>query len=373
MGLCGSSMTADDKRSKEVEARNKADFEAEQSKIKLLLLGAGESGKSTIFKQMKILYGLGFSPEEQKQMTPVVYNNTIVSMKTLLQAAEDLTPPVAITAAETAKRVMEVSDDREIDAEVGGWIKELWADPGVTETYEQRSKFQLIDSAEYYFESIDRIMADDYTATVTDILKSRVRTSGIVEEKYKIDGVDFVMFDVGGQRNERKKWIHCFDDVTAVIFVAAISEYDQVLYEDNRQNRMDEAITLFDEICNSRWFEDTSMILFLNKKDLFEKKIKKISIRQPATDELPGRFEDFEGGICTCGGGYPSDFECTCGVQDAGKQYMLDKFLEKNSNEVKEIYYHITCATDTSNIKHVFDACKDIILKNNLKGSGFME
>ncbi len=57
---------------------------------------------------------------------------------------------------------------------------------------------------------------------------------------------------MGGQRNERRKWIHCFDDVTAVIFVAAISEYDQVLYEDPTQNRLMEALNLFDEICNCR-------------------------------------------------------------------------------------------------------------------------
>ena len=60
------------------------------------------------------------------------------------------------------------------------------------------------------------------------------------------------MYDVGGQRNERKKWIHCFDDVTAVIFVASLSEYDQVLYEDNTVNRMEEAVTLFSDIANSR-------------------------------------------------------------------------------------------------------------------------
>ena len=76
-----------------------------------------------------------------------------------------------------------------------------------------------------------------YLPNLQDILRTRVRTSGIVEEKYKIDGVDFSMYDVGGQRNERKKWIHCFDNVTAVIFVAAISEYDQVLYEDTTANR----------------------------------------------------------------------------------------------------------------------------------------
>lgn len=59
------------------------------------------------------------------------------------------------------------------------------------------------------------------------------------------------MYDVGGQRNERRKWIHCFDNVVAIIYVAAISEYDQVLYEDSTQNRVLEAVKLFEEICNS--------------------------------------------------------------------------------------------------------------------------
>jgi hypothetical protein len=86
------------------------------------------------------------------------------------------------------------------------------------------------------------------------------------------------MFDVGGQRNERKKWIHCFESVTAVLFVAAISEYDQVLYEDENTNRMVEALNLFEEICNSRWFRETSIILFLNKRDIFSEKVAKVPL-----------------------------------------------------------------------------------------------
>jgi hypothetical protein len=86
------------------------------------------------------------------------------------------------------------------------------------------------------------------------------------------------MFDVGGQRNERKKWIHCFENVTAVLFVAAISEYDQVLFEDESTSRMVEALNLFEEICNSQWFRETAMILFLNKRDLFQEKIKKVPL-----------------------------------------------------------------------------------------------
>lgn len=45
------------------------------------------------------------------------------------------------------------------------------------------------------------------------------------------------MFDVGGQRSERKKWIHCFENVTSIIFCVALSEYDQVLLEESNQVR----------------------------------------------------------------------------------------------------------------------------------------
>ncbi len=97
------------------------------------------------------------------------------------------------------------------------------------------------------------------------------------------------MYDVGGQRSERKKWIHCFEGVTAVIFVAAISEYDQTVYEDNETNRMREALDLFDRICNSEYFKSTSMILFLNKKDLFDVKIKSVPLTSCPV------FKDYQG------------------------------------------------------------------------------
>lgn len=95
------------------------------------------------------------------------------------------------------------------------------------------------------------------------------------------------MFDVGGQRSERKKWIHCFENVTAIVFLVAISEYDQLLFEDETVNRMQEALTLFDSICNSRWFVKTSIILFLNKIDRFKEKLPISPMRK--------YFPDFEG------------------------------------------------------------------------------
>eukprot|EP00455_Lapot_gusevi_P008767 TRINITY_DN1385_c0_g2_i1.p1 TRINITY_DN1385_c0_g2~~TRINITY_DN1385_c0_g2_i1.p1 ORF type:complete len:158 (+),score=63.37 TRINITY_DN1385_c0_g2_i1:52-525(+) len=157
------------------------------------------------------------------------------------------------------------------------------------------------------------------------------------------------MFDVGGQRNERKKWIHCFENVTAVIFVAAMSEYDQVLFEDENTNRMIEALNLFDEICNSRWFRDTSMILFLNKRDLFAEKIKKV--------DLSVCFPEYPGGL---------DYM-------AGADFIQGQFETKNKNPKKQVYTHITCATDTDNVRHVFNAAKDIIIRQSLAAVGLLE
>jgi hypothetical protein len=98
-----------------------------------------------------------------------------------------------------------------------------------------------------------------------DVLRARVRTTGIIETTFRYRDLIYRMFDVGGQRSERRKWIQCFDDVTAVIFVMALSGYDMKLFEDQEINRVHESLTLFDAICNNKFFIDTSMILFFNK------------------------------------------------------------------------------------------------------------
>merc|ERR1712130_89601 len=187
----------------------------------------------------------------------------------------------------------------------------------------------------------------DYIPNEQDVLRTRVPTTGIIENEFEIDGNQFKMFDVGGQRSERKKWIHCFENVTAVLFVAAISAYDQVLYEDENVNRVFEALDLFEEICNSEWFDKTSMILFLNKRDLFAEKIKKVPLKT--------YFTSFEG---------ENTYEQGC-------EFMASIFEERNHQD-KDVYTHITCATDTNNVSAVFNAVKDIIIKKGLTRAGLM-
>ncbi|GMS92151.1 hypothetical protein PENTCL1PPCAC_14326, partial [Pristionchus entomophagus] len=88
----------------------------------------------------------------------------------------------------------------------------------------------------------------------------------------------FRVYDMGGQRSERSKWIHVFDDVNALICNVFFSEYDQTMRENNRKNRLIDALELYDGIITSTFFNKSSVILFLNKKDLFEVKIHQVPL-----------------------------------------------------------------------------------------------
>ena len=79
-----------------------------------------------------------------------------------------------------------------------------------------------------------RILAGDYLPNEQDVLRSRVVTTGIIETSFRVNKLIYRMVDVGGQRSERRKWIQCFDDVRAVLFICALSGYDMTLFEDGK-------------------------------------------------------------------------------------------------------------------------------------------
>ncbi|KAG0711049.1 Guanine nucleotide-binding protein G(s) subunit alpha [Chionoecetes opilio] len=130
-----------------------------------------------------------------------------------------------------------------------------------------------LSGLECFLDQVHTVRRPDYTPTEQDILRCRVLTLGIFETRFQVDKVNFHMFDVGGQRDERRKWIQCFNDVTAIIFVTACSSYNMVLREDPSQNRLRESLDLFRSIWNNRWLRTISVILFLNKQDLLAEKI----------------------------------------------------------------------------------------------------
>uniref|UniRef100_A0A0K0D0M5 G-protein alpha subunit n=1 Tax=Angiostrongylus cantonensis TaxID=6313 RepID=A0A0K0D0M5_ANGCA len=195
-------------------------------------------------------------------------------------------------------------------------LKNLWADSAISKAISRGNEFQLTESAPHFLSSIDRIAAKDYIPNEHDILLSRIKTTGIVEVKFQMKNVDFRVFDVGGQRSERKKWIHCFEDVNAIIFIAAISEYDQVLFED----------------------ETT-----------------------PNTDQNVIRLQIAWKYVITIIGAQ---------TYEEATAFIEEKFEGLNANPEKTIYMHQTCATDTNQVQIILDSVIDMIIQANLQGCG---
>jgi len=339
----------ENKANKEIDNMLKKQKKDMMNEIKLLLLGTGESGKSTIAKQMRILHCGGFSKTELLSFKPVIINNTIGNMKILIDQSKKFGININPDNKEHADyfATLTVSDVENFTTEMAEKIKKLWADEGIRETYEKRNEYQIMDSASYCFEHVDKFASDDYCPDEADVLRARSMTTGIIETPFQVNNANFRMLDVGGQRSERKKWIHCFEDVTAIIYCVALNEYDMKLYEDEKVNRMVESLELFEEICNSKWFTKTAIIIFLNKSDLFRDKIKKVS--------LSVLFKDYAGG----------------NEYDAGISFIQQQFVGCNRNAHKKIFAHVTQATSTENVKVVFDSAKEIIIAQNLERLGF--
>jgi guanine nucleotide-binding protein G(i) subunit alpha len=88
-------------------------------------------------------------------------------------------------------------------------IESLWHDPVIPSVMDRSSEFYLMDSATYFFANIRKIGAVDYVPDEADVLRARTKTTGISETRFNMGQLSIHMFDVGGQRSERKKWIHC--------------------------------------------------------------------------------------------------------------------------------------------------------------------
>lgn len=331
----------------EIERQLRRDKRDARRELKLLLLGTGESGKSTFIKQMRIIHGSGYSEEDKRGFIKLVYQNIFMAMQSMIRAMDLLKIQYGVPSnTEKAELIRSVDFETvtTFESPYVEAIKSLWGDAGIQECYDRRREYQLTDSAKYYLMEIDRVAAPNYLPTEQDILRVRVPTTGIIEYPFDLEEIRFRMVDVGGQRSERRKWIHCFENVTSIIFLVALSEYDQILFESENENRMEESKALFKTIITYPWFQHSSVILFLNKKDLLEEKI--------MYSHLVDYFPEYDG---------PQRDAITA------REFILRMFVDLNPDSEKIIYSHFTCATDTENIRFVFAAVKDTILQSNLK------
>jgi len=321
--------------------------------FKILLLGAGESGKSTIVKQIKLIHSKKNTKQELNIIADSLNQNVIDCMKALLYACQKFDYKLDDQYDnKTAETIMEFDEGERIGYELGEDITRLFNSKAVKSAYKRRSEFWLLDSCGYYMQNLDRFTEIGFTPTDEDAVMARIRTTGIVvsELEQKIaapkegepDTLKIQVVDVGGQRNERKKWIHCFDDVKAILFIVNLAGYNQVLFEDASKNRMMESLDLFRDITHRANFIDTPVFLFLNKKDLFEVLSGEV--------DLSNLFPDYTGG------------------KDVHKalEFIESKFRERLPGK-KEIQVHVVTGVWKRDIKCAFEEVKKKLYDTNRK------
>lgn len=367
MGNCGSSdgfknaeernkFEAERKRDRMLDQKLRNEMVTDNRIYKLLLLGPGESGKSTFFKQLAFGFGNGYNDQERLGFVSTIRSNVIFYVAELCKRTQDGSldhnVPIAKENEQAAEDIIKMSESDvglELDGEAAKLIRTLWNDPGIQETWKLRSSVQVPESTQYFVEKrLDALVDTEYVPSDEDLLLLRTRTTGILEQRFTIESNQFLIVDVGGQRSERRKWINCFDNVTAVLFVASIGGYDQAVWEDESTNRLVEALNLFEKTVNEKAFKNISFVLFLNKEDLFRRKIQKTP--------LTVAFPDYTG---------PSDF-------DSATEFIKSKFSNVVANENKQLFMHLTCATDSDKVMVVFNAVRDTVIKGLLQDQGLL-
>ncbi|KAG8220199.1 guanine nucleotide binding protein, alpha subunit [Butyriboletus roseoflavus] len=330
MGICFSSngvdVSEDDVRKhREAEKTLKEAKARLATQVKVLLLGSGDSGKSTVLKQMRLIHRVPFSAEEVENYRQLVFNNLITGMSYVLEAMEDM----GLEAAEENLPYIDIIRNARDPQPYQPFprmyydpLKILWEDKAIQETYARGNEAALPENLAYFFPDLDRLFTETYQPTEQDIVQCRARTIGITETTFQLKDHEMLMVDVGGQKSERRKWIHCFQDVTSILFLVSLSGYDQCLVEDRDANQMQDAMTIWDSICHSQWFKQTSIILFLNKDDLFKKKI--------THSDIKNFFPDYEG--------EPGDAK-------AGRDYFRKRFarLAQKAGRSKEREIYVQC------------------------------
>ncbi|TFK68867.1 heterotrimeric G-protein alpha subunit, GPA3-like protein [Pluteus cervinus] len=349
MGSCVSTANSPEKaRSDAIDKQIEQDSKREKRNCKVLLLGSAGSGKTTIVKQMKIIHQGGFSPGELADWRPIVYKNLLESAKAVVLYMRKVNLECQECSNRAlAEKILNFKPPNIVDftPEIADAIHQVWNDPVILKIMNEHTReFYLMDSAPYFFSEVLRIGAPNYIPNEVDVLRARQQSTGTTATCFSIGTLSIRMVDVGGQRSERKKWIHCFESVTSIIFCTALSEYDQTLLEEQSQNRMLESLLLFESIINSRWFRRTSVVLFLNKIDVFKNKLPKIPLER--------FFPEYTGGT---------------DINKAAK-YILCRFMQVNRARLR-VYPHLTQATDTTIIRLVFATVNETILQNALRDS----
>ncbi|KAI6037622.1 G-alpha-domain-containing protein [Pisolithus marmoratus] len=237
-----------------------------------------------------------------------------------------------------------------------GDIISLWNNWFVRQLLTKR-KIRLEEAPGFFLNDLQRVTALNYIPSDDDVLRARLKTVGVSEYRCEMEaaagreqGTEWRIIDVGGSRSQRATWVPYFDDVHAIIFLAPISAFDQVLAEDRTVNRLEDSVLLWKAICSNKLLANVDLVLFLNKCDILEAKLK-------AGIRLAKYVRSY--------GDRANDLDTAC-------KYFRSKFSaihREYSPLPRKFYAFCTSVTDTTTTAGILASVRDMVVRRNLKQS----
>jgi guanine nucleotide-binding protein G(i) subunit alpha len=365
MGVCSSrdtgvSRIAEDNERIERELREQQ--LKESRRVRLLLLGAGESGKSTFLKQLRRLFKENLDSDRPYAATSL-HQNVLSCAKALIRAARTFGFDGEFSEAdrETIALVDQHSAEERISSVLAARVhKFYYQSPVIHRTLERRDKFWMLDTHAYYFANLMRFSEDGFTPTDEDVLQARIMTNGLITAKFDDQPqsrATFEVVDVGGQRAERKKWIQCFSNVQGVAFFVNLAGFAQVMFEDDTQNRLLEELNLFTQICANRAFDGIPIFLLFNKRDLFDVAADKAAKLRALFDDFPVPQE--------------SDAELPEVSTEDALAFLTDKFRATlPAEKLAQVQVQVLSATNLDDVQRVFGQVRQRIAPPPLAAHG---
>ncbi|ODV89426.1 hypothetical protein CANCADRAFT_32687 [Tortispora caseinolytica NRRL Y-17796] len=330
---------------------------------------------------MRLLHTTGFNDHERLRYKLVIYENLVASTLKIIDALNrhripftndvkvqstsflalndgDTKSLTALTAEAAAKDLLDgkypyTNTHKDLPRSLYVALRLISGDAAVQTVLDKYYSYGITDNIVYFYRNLERIFATSYVPTNSDILHARAPTSGIHETIFEptksTNHMTYRMIDVGGQRSERRKWIHSFEGVDLLLFIANAAGYNQIIEEDNSTNQMEEAFMIYRQIINSHWFSGKPVIIFLNKMDLLRTNLNRDSF----TAAFPS-FEQF--------------------ALKSSKKRLIDQILAFYTKRFLDIspsrdavYVHETTAIDTELIKKTMMSVDDIIIQQSLQ------
>ena len=225
-----------------------------------------------------------------------------------------------------------------LSADQGDALKRLWADDGVQEAFQLGTdKQRLHGAAGYFLNDLERLCCEDYVPINMDIWRCRVGTLTIYGGLSGHKDFPLRLTEVA-QPTKSTKWLQCFGNATAVLYLVDLSVYDGKTGE-NKDADLHESMVYFETVCNNEWLANKPVILLLNKTDVFRKKLESIPLSK-CFPEYTGT-QTFEEAI----------------------SFIQNQFEKLNRNPNRTIVTRFTCAKNPSSTRYIFDAVEEAVLK----------